>query len=218
MMSFKFFSSAALTHFTKLWIIKVKEWIDYYLWVHFVIYNNKRTPSRMHVSGMDAVFHSFFSAHNSNRHSTGIERRVKQWEIMLKYCIVVVVKLPCHVQLCDPMDCSMPGLPVPHHHLEFAQVHVHCIGDVVQLSHPLMPSSPSAINLSQHEGLSQWVIWPKYWSFSISPSSEHSGLISIKIDWFDLLAVQGTCRSLLQHHSSKASILWRSAFFKVQLS
>ena len=147
-----------------------------------------------------------------------IEMRIKQWEIMLKYYTVVVVKLPCHVQLCDPMDYSMPGLPVPHHHLEFAQVHVHCIGDVVQLSHPLMPSSPSAINLSQHEGLSQWVIWPKYWSFSISPSSEHSGLISIKIDWFDLLAVQGTCRSLLQHHSSKASILWHSAFFKVQLS
>ena len=121
-----------------------------------------------------------------------IEMRIKQWEIMLKYYIVVVVKLPRHVQLCDPMDCSMLGLPIPHHHLEFAQVHVHWIGDVVQPSHPLMPSSPPALNLSQHQGLPQWVIWPIYWSFSISPSSEYSGLISIKIDWFDLLAVQGT--------------------------
>ena len=146
-----------------------------------------------------------------------IEMRIKQWEIMLKYYIVVV-KLPRHVQLCDPMDCSMLGLPVPHHHLEFAQVHVHWISDVVQPSHPLMPSSPSALNLSQHQGLPQWVVWPIYWSFRISPSSEYSGLISIKIDWFDLLAVQGTFRSLLQHHSSKASILWHSAFFKVQLS
>ena len=89
--------------------------------------------------------------------------------------------------LCDPMNCSTPGLPVPHHLLEFAQFLVHCIGDAVQPSHPPMPSSPSALNLSQHQGLFQWVVfcirWPKYWSFkfSISPSSEYSGSVSVNI-------------------------------------
>ena len=86
------------------------------------------------------------------------------------------------------MNCSMPGLPVPHHLPEFAQVHVHWISDVIQPSHLLLPSS-SAPNLSQHQGLFQWVgcvRWPKYWSFSfsISPTKEYSGLISFKIDWF----------------------------------
>ena len=136
--------------------------------------------------------------------------------------MVVSVTQSC-LTLCDPMDCSMPSLPVSHHHQKFAQVHVHCISDAVQPSHPLMPSSPSALNLSQHQGPSNEssvrIRWPKYWSFnfSFSPSSEYSGLISLKIDWFDLLVVQRTSRSPLQHHSSKASILWRSAFFTVQL-
>ena len=97
--------------------------------------------------------------------------------------------------LCDPMDRSTPGLSVPHHLLKFAQVHVHCIGDAIQPCHPLTPSSPFVLNLSQQQGLLQWsavcIRWPKYWSFrfSISPSNEYSGLISLKIDWFDLLAV-----------------------------
>ena len=106
--------------------------------------------------------------------------------------------------LCDPMDCSMSGIPVL---LEFVQVHVYCISDAIQPSHPLTPSSPPALNLSQHQGLFQWVICShqmtkilepqtKYWCFSISPSSEYSGLISLKTDWFDLLAVQGTFRTL----------------------
>ena len=126
--------------------------------------------------------------------------------------------------LCKLMDCSTPSLPVPHHLPNFAQVHVHCIGDAIQPSHPLTPSSPSVLNLSQHQGLFQWVSyskrWPKYWnfSFSISPSNEYSGLISFKIDWFDFLAVQGTCRSLLQHHSWRALILRCSVFFMFQLS
>ena len=127
--------------------------------------------------------------------------------------------------LCDPMDCSMPGLPVPHHLPKLAQVHVHCISDAIQPSHPLMPSFPPALNLSQHQGLFQWVRlftsrWPKYWSFSFStsPPSEYSGLISLKIDCFDLLPIQRTLRTLLQHHSSKASILWCSAFYMVQLT
>ena len=139
------------------------------------------------------------------------------------YCCCCSVAQSCPT-LCDSMDCSMPGLPVPHHLLEFAQVHVHCIGDPIQPSHPLMLPSPSALNLSQHQGLFQWVSrllrWPKYcsFSFSISPSNEYSGLISLETDWFDLLAVQGTFRSLLPRHSSKASILWHSAFLTVQLS
>ena len=123
--------------------------------------------------------------------------------------------------LCDPMGCSMPGLPVPHHLPEFSQVHVHWIGDALQPSH-VTPSSLSALNLSQYQGLFQWVSccirWPKCWSINISPSNEYSGLISFRIDWFDLFAVQGTLRSLLQRHSLKALILWRSTFFMVQLS
>ena len=129
--------------------------------------------------------------------------------------------------LCDPMDCSTPGLPVPNYLLEFAQVHVRCFSDAIQPSHPLTPSSPSALNLSQHQGYFQWVICSnqmtkilepqtKYWCFSISPSNKHPGLI-FRMDWLDLLAVQGTLRSLLQHHSSKASILRRSALVTVQL-
>ena len=106
--------------------------------------------------------------------------------------------------LCDPMDCSTPGLSVLHHLLKFAQVYFHCISDAIQPSHPQMPSSFSALNLSQHQGLSDesavCIRWPKYWSFnfSISPSNEYSGLISLKIDWFDLLAVQRALKSLLR--------------------
>ena len=98
------------------------------------------------------------------------------------------------------------------------------VGDAIQPSHPLSSPSPPAPNPSQHQSLFQWVIillrWPKYWSFSFSiiPSNEHPGLISFRIDWLDLLAVQGTLKTLLQHHSSKASILRCSAFFTVQLS
>ena len=126
--------------------------------------------------------------------------------------------------LCDPMNCSIPGLPVHHQLPAFTQTHVHWVGDAIQPSHPLSPPSPPALNLSPHQGLFQWVSscirWPKYWSFSfnISSSNEHPGLISFRMDWLDLLAVQGILKSLLQHHSSKASILLCSAFFIVQLS
>ena len=137
------------------------------------------------------------------------------WFIYLSCCSVTQLCLT----LCDPMDCSTPGLPVPHHLPKFAQVHVHCIGDAIQPSHPLMSSS-YALNLSQHQSLFQWVSSLEYWSFSfsISPSNEHSGLIFFRIDWFDLLDVQVTVRSLLQQLSLKASMLWRSAFFTVHLS
>ena len=120
------------------------------------------------------------------------------------------------------MDCSIPGLPVLHQLLERAQTHAHWVSYAIQPSHPLTSPSPPAFNLSQHQGLFQWVRflhwWPKYWSFKISPFNEYSGLISFKIDWFDLLAVWRTLKSLLRHHSSKASILPCPAFFIVQLS
>ena len=123
------------------------------------------------------------------------------------------------------MDCSMPGFPVHHQLPELAQTHVHQVG-VCHPSYPLSSPSLPAFSLSQHQ---VWVFskesvlhirWPKYWNFtfSISPSNEYSGLISFRMDWFDLLAVQGTLKSLLQYHSSKASVLWRSSFFTVQLS
>ena len=118
----------------------------------------------------------------------------------------------------------MPGLPVHHHLPEFTQTHVHRVSDAIQPSHPLSSPSPPAPNPSQHQSLySESALrmrWPEYWSFSFSiiPFKEHPGLISFRMDWLDLLAVQGTLKSLLQHHSSKASILWCSAFFTVQLS
>ena len=121
--------------------------------------------------------------------------------------------------LCDPMVCSPPGFPLHHQLLEFTQIHTHWVSDAIQPSHPLLFPSPLALNLSQHQSLFKWVSSshqvPKYWSFSfsISPSNEYSGLISFKMDWFDLLAVQETLKSLLQHHSSKASVLWCSIFF-----
>ena len=126
--------------------------------------------------------------------------------------------------LCDPMDFSTPGFPVHHLLPELAQTHVHSVGDAIQPSHPLPSPSPPSFILSQHQVFSDESVFrirgPKYWSFrfTISPSNEYSGLISFRIDWFDLLAVQGTLKSLLQYHSSKASILWHSAFFIVQLS
>ena len=122
------------------------------------------------------------------------------------------------------MDCSTPGFPVHHQLPEPAQTHVRRIGDAIQPSHPRLSPSPPAFNLSQHQSLFQWVSSShqvaKVWSFSLStsPSNEFSGLISFRINWFDLLVVQETLKSLLQHHSSKASILWHSALFLVQLS
>ena len=121
--------------------------------------------------------------------------------------------------LCNPMDCSMSGFPVHHQLPELAQIHVHRVSDAIQHFHALSSPSGPAFNLSQHQGLFKWTSsahrWPKYWSFSfsISPSNEYAGLISFRIDWLDLLAVQGTLKSCLQHHSSKASILRHSLFF-----
>ena len=129
-----------------------------------------------------------------------------------------------HVRLCNPMDCSTPGFPVHHQLPELTQTHVHQVDEAIQPSHPLSSPFPPAFNLSQHQGLSNKsalrIRCPKYWSFSFSicPSNEQSGLISFRMDWLDVPAVQGTLKSLLQHHSSKASILCCSPFFIVQLS
>ena len=122
------------------------------------------------------------------------------------------------------MDWSPPGLPVHHQPLELTQTHVHWVSDTIQPSHPLSSPSPPAFDLSQHLGLFQWVSSSHQVSkvlefqLSISPSNEYPGLISIRMDWLDLPAVQGTLKSLLQHHSSKASVLRHSAFFIVQRS
>ena len=121
---------------------------------------------------------------------------------------------------CDPMDCSIPGFPVHHQLPELAQTHVCQVGDAIQPCPLLLLSSifPSIRVFSNESALC--IRWPKYWnlSFSISPSNENSGLMSFRVDWFGLLAVQGSLKSLLQHHSLKASVLWCSAFFTVQLS
>ena len=121
------------------------------------------------------------------------------------------------------MNCSTPGFPVHHQLPEFTQTHVHQVSDVIQPSHPLLSPSPPAFSLSQHQGLFQGVIClyqvAKVLEFQLQHQSfQYSGLTSFRMDWLDLLAVQGTLKSLLHHHSSKASILWCSAFFIVQLS
>ena len=135
----------------------------------------------------------------------------------------VVVQWLSRIWLCNPVSSvqllSIPGFPVLCHLLELTQTHVHWVSEAIQPSHPLSSPSPPTFNLSSHQSFfltSQ----PKYWSctFSISPSNEYFGLISFRIDWFDLFAVQGTLKSLLQHHSSKHQILQHLPFFMVQLS
>ena len=122
------------------------------------------------------------------------------------------------------MDCSTPGFPVLHQLPELAQTHVHQVNDVIQSSHPLSSPSPPALSLSQHQGLFQWVSSLHQNIMVLELQLQHqsfqwiSGLISFRMDWLDLLAVQGTLKSLLQHHNSKASLLWCSAFFIVQRS
>ena len=142
----------------------------------------------------------------------------------VKYLVSCCLVAKLCLTLYDPMNCSMPGFPVLHCLPEFAQTHVCWVSDAIQPSHPLLPLLllpsifPSIRVFSSEPALC--IMWPEYWnfSFSISPSNEYSGLISFRIDWFDLLAVQRTLKSLLQHHNSKAAILRRSAFFMVQLS
>ena len=138
------------------------------------------------------------------------------------FIFVVIVQSLSRNWLCDPMDCSTPGFPVLHYFPKFAQTHVHWVNDAIQPSHPLLPLLllPSVLpSVRRWEEPALHIRWPKCqnFSFSISPSNDYSGLISFRINWFDLLAVQGTLKHLLQHHSSKASVLQCSAFFMVQL-
>ena len=122
------------------------------------------------------------------------------------------------------MDCSTPSLPVHHHFPEFTQTHVHWVSDAIQPSHPLSSPSPPAFRLSQHQSLFQWVSSSHQVAKVLEFQLQHQsvqwtlGLISFRMDWLDPLTVPGTLKSLLQHHNSKASILWCSAFFMVQLS
>ena len=128
--------------------------------------------------------------------------------------------------LCDPMDCSTPGLPVHHQLPKLAQTHGHWVGDAIQPSHPLSSPSPPAFSLSQNQGLLEWVSSSHQVAKVLGLHSASASVLSMniqgwfffKMDWLDLLAVQGTLESLLQQHSWKASVLWRSVFFLVQLS
>ena len=141
---------------------------------------------------------------------------VRRWEYL--HHVAIAVHSLSRVRLCDAMDCSRPGFPVHHQLLELAHTHSHWVNDVIQPSHPLSSVFPSIRIFSSESVLC--IRWPKYWSFSfsINPSNEYSGLISFRIDWLDLLVIQGTLKSLLQHHSSKASVFWCSAFLMVHLS
>ena len=143
-------------------------------------------------------------------------------KVTLRCC---VLKTCCSItKLCltlfNPMDYSMPDFPALHHLLEFAQTHYHWVMMPSNLCHPLLllPSIFPSIRVFSNE-LALHMRWPKYWElqFSISPSNEYSGLISFRMEWLDLLAVQRTFKSLLQHHSLKASILRHSTFFILQL-
>ena len=163
------------------------------------------------------------TAHGVTKESDMIQQLNNKIYVLgaLENCCWVTKYCP---KLCDPMDCSTTGFPVLHNLLEFVQIHVQWVYDATQPSHALSPPSslPSIfLSIRIFSNMSALCIrCPKYWSFSfsISPSNEYSGLISFRIDCFGLLAVQGTLKSLLQHHSSKASILRHSAFFRVQLS
>ena len=134
----------------------------------------------------------------------------------LSVCFIISsLPLSCST-LCDPVDCSMPGFPVLHQFLKLAQTYVHRVGDAIQSSYPLsplllLPSIFPSIRVFSKESVLH-ISWPKYWHFSLA------SVLPLRMDWFDLLAVQGTFKSLLQHHSSKASIFRHSAFFMVQLS
>ena len=154
----------------------------------------------------------YISFHSRNKYLLNI------YDVSGRHCCCSVTK--SHPTLCDPMDCSTPGFPVLHYLPQLAPTLVHLVSDAIQpiLCCPfLLPSIFPSIRVFSSE-LAFHIKGPKYWSFSISPSSEYFGLIFFRNDWFDLCAVPGTLKSLRQHPSSKASILWCSVFFMVQLS
>ena len=151
-----------------------------------------------------------------------------QWTVTITWLLLILLMLlflnkfssvtqSC-LSICIPLDCRMPGFPVHHQLPELTQTHVHWVDDAIQPSHLLSPASSPALYFPSIRVFSNesalHIRLPKYWSFSfsISPTNEYSGLISFRIDWFDLLSVQGCLKSLLQHHSLKASIFWCSVF------
>ena len=159
----------------------------------------------------EAYFTGMKSCNSTQEHEVSI-RSSLQFSSVAQLCLT----------LCDLMNHSTPGFPVHHQLPESTQTHVHWVGDAIQPSHTLSSPSPHifpSIRVFSNESALR-MRWPKYWSFNfnISPSNEYPGLISFRMDWLDLLAVQGTLKSLLQHYSSKALILLHSAFFIVQLS
>ena len=195
--------------------------------------SQSQVPIKSHINDCSSLLTSFFPPHFLSNPQAAARLSIAA-SISLPWWGCCSVGQLC-LTLCNPMDCSTPGLPVPHHLPEFAQVHVHYTDDAILswvfcLDSTSISSSDTLISFclqsfpspgtfpmsclfssdDQNTGASL--------NISIGSSSDYSGLISLKIDWFDLLAVQGTFRSLLQHHSSKTSILWRSAFFMVQLS
>ena len=158
--------------------------------------------------------HVYYDIIHSSKHMATAQCQSVQFSTVVQSCPI----------LCDAIYCSTPGFLVHHQLSELAQIHGHQVSDAIPPSHPLSSPSPPAFNLSQHQGFSNESVlcirWPKYWSFSfsISSSNEYSELIPFRIDWLDPHLVQGTLKSLLQHHSSKASIFPCSAFFMVQLT
>ena len=194
----------------------------------FLLQGTSQLRNRTGVSCIVGRFFTSWNTWEALRSMTCFEFTFSEMCKVFVYChFVASAQFSSVAQSCltlsDPMGCSAPGFPVHHHLPELAQTHVLWVGDAIQSSHPLLSPCP-ALNLSQHQGLFPRVSslhqGPKYWSFgiSISPSNEYSGRISIRIDWLDHLAVQETLKSLLQHHTSKASIFQHSAFFIVQLT
>ena len=163
---------------------------------------------------------------NPGRGDINVEREgINKFISALLVCLLFLLFSPLVVSNSAALWTATPqASPVLYYLPEFAQAHVHRVSDAIQPSHPLFPPSPPLLNLSQHQVFSNesalHIRWPKYWSFSfsISPSNGYSGLVSFRTHWFDLLEVQGTLKSLLQHHGLKASLLLLSAFFMVQLS
>jgi len=163
---------------------------------------------------MSSIFSLNFKVPYNDKYNDNIKIRIVQ-------CSSVTQP---YLALCNPMNSSTPGFPVHHQLPESTQSHVHRVSEpsnhlILCCALLLLPSIFPSIRVFSKES-ALCIRWPKYssFSFSISPSNEHPGLIYFRMDWLDLLAVQETLKSLLQHHSSKASILWHSAFFTVQLS
>ena len=167
-----------------------------------MFWSKQRVKSSSHYLHHHSPYETLFLADNSGSRLTAI---IVQFSSVTQSCLTP----------CNPMNWSTPGLPVHHQLPEFTQTHGHQVGDAIQPSHLLsspflLPPIPPSIRVLSNESTLH-MRWPKYWSFSFStiPSKEHPGLISFRIDWLDLLAVQGTLKSRLQCHSSTASILRR---------